>query len=69
MPNAETLPETARFLSMSHKQQVALVDRMADNYAKSNPGMAREEAREAIVHALLNNPQQNQAQTVEASRG
>lgn len=42
------------FLKLSHKEQVVVVNRMAENYIKEHPGVGREDAREAVVHTLLN---------------
>lgn len=54
------------FLKLSHKEQVVVVNRMAENYVKEHPGVGREDARETVVHALLN-PQRENA--VEMSHG
>lgn len=48
------------FLRLSHKEQVAVINNMTDNYVKHNPDVGREQAKEIVVHALLN-PQRQQA--------
>jgi len=52
--------DTLDFLKLSHKEQVVVVNRMTENYVKEHPGVGREEAREAVVHSLLN-PQREKA--------
>jgi hypothetical protein len=47
------------FYELSHKEQVKVVNNMTDNYIKHNPDVDREQAREQVVHAILN-PQRNQ---------
>lgn len=65
---AESQNDPVGFLNMSHKQQVALVSRMTENYVKEHPAVAPDAARELIVHTLLN-PQQSQQQVPELTRG
>lgn len=52
--------DTFDFLKLSHKDQVVVVNRMTENYVKEHPDVGREDAREAVVHSLLN-PQRDKA--------
>lgn len=71
-PQAQQAQMTAaEFINMDARQQKILVDSMAANYVKHDPGLGYKEAREMAQHALLNphEPSYQQTNTAELTRG